>query len=329
VSHSEAVQRGIRFLKQRLQSGQYGLSCCGFDGTPRVSNNKGHLFSGFFIAEAICSELDEIERSLLLVRLLSEESNGHWGYAPRALWDGPPDNPFYVDADDTAFALRLMRRLGLYRSPQVLKVYRRQGRRLLRRESGFVTFNSEKTPSLCFDPHSTRNFDMHPEVNANVFLALVRTNYCSWISRDIVTRSQTSDGYWRSFFYPGRFYSTWMFMDLIGQLGGFDQEREKGIGFLTRSQNPDGSWGEGSGPLETAYAIKGLRCVGAGGKTVTRGREFLVGNQREDGSWASDSIIWEFHESSNDVWQAKDVNHVVTTALCVDALAREPELPDA
>jgi len=166
------------------------------------------LFAGFFIAEAICSELDEAERSLLIVRLLSEESNGHWGYAPRAAWDGVANNPFFVDADDTAFALRLMRRLGLYRSPRALEVYRRRGLRWMRRDSGFATFNTKKQHSLCFEPSANANFDLHPEVNANVFLALAGTDFGSWIEPKIVTRSQAQDGSWHSFFYPGKFYST-------------------------------------------------------------------------------------------------------------------------
>lgn len=323
VSASNTIELGISFLKERLRAGQYGLSCYGSDGTTRVSHNKGHLFAGFFVAEAIGPELDEVERTALIVRLLSEESKGHWGYAPRASWDGPPDNPTFVDADDTAFALRTMRRLGLYRSPEALGVYRRTQRRVLRggrqQDVGFVTFHTQKRPTLCLEADSSGNFDIHPEVNANVFLALAGTSHSGWIVNDLVTRSQASEGYWHSFFYPGKFYSTWLFMDLIGQLGGFEKERGKGTRFLTEAQNSDGSWGDGSGVLETALAVKSLMCVSAG-DAVARGREFLVAAQREDGSWETDSVIWEFHESPSDIWQAKDANRVVVTALCLAAL---------
>lgn len=318
--------RGIRFLKDRLRAGHYGLSCCGPDGAPRVSHDKGHLFAAFFIAEAIGPELDEIERTALIVRLLSEEANGHWGYAPRASWDGPPDNPTFVDADDTAFALRTMRRLGLYRSPEVLGVYRRTQRRVLRggrhEDIGFVTFHTDTKPRLRLKSSSSENFGIHPEVNANVFLALAGTHYSAWIVPSLVTAAQSSDGSWHSYFYPGKFYATWMFLDLIGQLGGFEKEKAQGIKFLIDAQNSNGSWGEDSDPYETSLAIHGLCAVAAAPDVVARGKDFLSATQLDDGSWQSERVIWEFHDSPTDLWQARDVNRVVVTSLCMGALRR-------
>lgn len=327
MSLTSTDQRGTRFLKDQLRTGRYGLSCYGSDGTPRVSHDKGHLFSAFFIAEAIGPELDEIERAALIVRLLSEEANGHWGYAPRASWDGPPDNPTFVDADDTAFALRTMRRLGLYRSPDVLGIYRRTQRRVLRggrhEDIGFVTFHTETKPQLSLEASSSANFGIHPEVNANVFLALAGTSASAWIVPSLVSASQSADGSWHSYFYPGKFYGTWMFLDLIGQLGGFEKERSRGIEFLTDVQNSDGSWGKDSDPYETSLALHGLDAVAAAPEAAARGREFLSATQLEDGSWKSDRVIWEFHESPTDLWQARDANRVVATSLCVGAL-RQP-----
>lgn len=316
------IRRGANFLRAKLRSGAYGLSCLGPDGTPRVSHNKGHLFAGFFIADAVGDELDEVERSVLVIRLLSEEANGHWGYAPRATWDGPPDNPFFVDADDTAFALRLMRRLGLYRSPQALEAYRRLGRRWLGQESGFVTFNTANRPTFCVDPSASANFDMHPEVNANVFLALAGTDCSSWIERRLIAKSQAADGSWHSFFYPVQFYGAAMFMELAAALGGLEKECAKTVAFLTGSQNADGSWGKTPGALETALALKALHFAGAGGDVSQRACDYLLQQQGEDGSWTSDSVVWEFRESDTDVWRARDVNRVVTTALCTGELAR-------
>ncbi len=314
---SEAVRQAERFLKESLRSGLYGLSCSGSDGTPRVSHNKGHLFAGFFIAEALRDRLDEVERSLLIVRLWSEEANGHWGYAPRADWDGPPDNPFFVDADDTAFALRLVRRLGLYRSPEVLGLYHRSGG-LLRRGMGFVTFNQAKRAALCFEPSAPNNLGMHPEVNANVFLALAGTDHSSWITSEIISRCQAKDGAWHGYFYPGPHYATAMFLELIARLGGFRKELRRAATFLESSQNEDGSWGDG--PLETALGIKALSFTDAATEAARRGRDFLLATQGADGAWSSESVVWEFHQSAEDVWRARDVNGVVTTALCVAAL---------
>lgn len=76
------------FLKQQLRAGRWSLSGHGSDGTPRFSHEKGHLFSAFFISQALEGGLDETERTLLLVRLLSEEAGGHWGYSPRGYAPG-------------------------------------------------------------------------------------------------------------------------------------------------------------------------------------------------------------------------------------------------
>jgi hypothetical protein len=220
-----------------------------------------------------------------------------------------------------------MRRLGLYRSPAALQAYRRHGRRWPGRDSGFVTFAGGKRPSFCAKPSAAANFEIHPEVNANVFLALARTDCSSWIEPSIIAKSQAEDGSWRSFFYPGKFYSTAMFMELTAVLGGYERERSRTTEFLTKAQNADGSWGEQPGPLETALALKALRFGGAGGAVVSRGHDYLLQQQIEDGSWESNSVVWEFRESEADVWRAWDVNRVVTTALCTGELAHRRQDP--
>jgi hypothetical protein len=74
-----AVAKAATFLRERLRSGAYGLACVGSDGTPRFSDNKGHVFVASFIAEAMTGLLDEIDRTIVLVRILSEENDGQWG----------------------------------------------------------------------------------------------------------------------------------------------------------------------------------------------------------------------------------------------------------
>jgi hypothetical protein len=79
-----AIAKTASFLREALRSGSYGLSCVGSDGAPRFSDNKGHVFVSAFIAEAMTGLLDEIDRTIVLIRILSEENGGLWG-APRAI----------------------------------------------------------------------------------------------------------------------------------------------------------------------------------------------------------------------------------------------------
>jgi hypothetical protein len=318
------IASGSRFLKEQLRAGNCKLSCHGNDGAARFSHDKGHLFAGCFVAEALANDLDEVERSLLLVRLLTEEAEGRWGYSPRAYAPGLGQDPHLVDADDTAFALRTFRRLGVYRSPKPLLHFFRSRRLWSRggwkREEGFVTFATGRRASLACEPAHEQNFDIHPEVNANVFLALMDSDEQHYIRSKIVQRSQAKDGSWHSFFYPSKFYATNLFMALIERLGGFEEQEKRALRFLMDSQNPDGSWGNPGNPYETALALKALGSRTGMRETAAPGLAFLVGTQRADGSWCYEDDVWEFQAGKADVWRSRDTNRVITTSLCVDAL---------
>lgn len=313
-----AIKSSTIFIKQQLRAGNYGLSCFGLDGTPRFSNDKGHLFSAFFIADAIADELNEVERAVLLMRLLTEEHNGFWGYSPRGYYKGPEDNPHFVDADDSAFALRTYRKFNIYKSPERLMHFYRK--KWYWQEKGFVTFATKTRPHLRTEPCEENNFHFHPDVNANVYHALVDTNFEKYIDYDLITRSQSADGYWYSYFYPGKFYSTYQFLSLLHSFEKLSAAKEKGIQFLQKSQNNDGSWGNSSDCYETALALKCLLLYLPPNKQIHNGIEFLLKAQQTDGAWSSERIIWEFYDQNNDVWQAKDANNIVTTSLCLSAI---------
>lgn len=327
---SKAIASGRRFLKEQLRAGNCKLSCHGADGETRFSHDKGHLFAAFFVAEALANHLDEVERSLLLVRLLTEEADGHWGYSPRAYAPGVASDPHLVDADDTAFALRIFRRLGVYRSPTSLLHFFRS-RRLwsltgLAHEQGFVTFATPQKASLVSEPAPEHNFEIHPEVNANVYLALMDSDEQHYIRSSVVRRAQAEDGSWHSYFYPSKFYGTYMFMELIERLGGFHDQDERTITFLKDSQNSDGSWGDPGNPYETALALKAQGSRSGCDEVASRGLTYLGGTQRDDGSWRHDGDIWHFHAGHGDTWVSRDTNGVITTSLCVDVLARSASI---
>ena len=324
ITPDKSILKGCVFLKQQLHSGRWGLSGQGADGGQNFTNDKGHLFTGFFIAQALDSDLEETDRALLLMRLISEEVNGRWGYTSRGYAPGPEDDPHFVDSDDTAFALRTFRQLGVYREPSSLMHFFRRQRRWrwpgTGGETGFVTFATTSKPVLVSKAHHAANFNLHPEVNANVFLALLDSNKQDLIDPELIIRSQSPDGSWDSYFYPSQYYGTFHFMELIRRLGGLKEQSDACLNFLKTTQNIDGSWGVPGNAYETALAIRACMGHATHADLISRGREFLLATQSENGSWHSDNVIWEFHKNETDIWNSTDIHNVITTSLCVSAL---------
>lgn len=310
------IARSRTFLKDQLLGGNYGMSCLGSDDTVRFSHDKGHVFTSFFLAQALAGSLTEMERTILLTRILSEENDGLWGFSPPHQYVGPEHAPFIVDADDSAYVHRTLRTLGINRSlDRLLSFYRP-------RSKGFVTFAGHEEPILRFEPAFEHNLDMHPEVNANVMRLLLETHYEEYIRYSLVSECQASEGYWYSYFYPSRFFATYLFLDIASRRDHLEEPKARGIRFLVDSQNKDGSWGEGSDPYETALALNGLLVRGQSEACVARGTRFLLHTMREDGSWETDRRIWEYHDRNQDVWIARDHHRVVVTSLAVMALRR-------
>jgi len=315
---TEAIYLGSKFIKQQLLSGNYGLSCLGKDGTPKFSNNKGHLFSVFHIANALMEDMTEIERAIFLVRILSEENQGEWGYSPRGYYKETGDNPFFVDSDDTAFALRTLRLLGIYRVNDVLLKYKCVCKNIDYAFTTFVTASKEK--SLVTIPDFENNLQIHPEVNANIFHVLLDSNNDHLINEKLIVTSQKSDGSWSSFFYPNSYYPTFQFMSLLKITGKLKYCYDKGMNYVSGMQNANGAWGDNNDVYLSAMALKTLCLNKKSSEQIKKGVDFLLSKIESDGSWLSNQIIWEFYDQDGDVWRAFDENRVITTSVCVEAL---------
>jgi hypothetical protein len=312
---TEAIERSTAFLKRQLLAGDYGMSCVRDDGLLGYPHNKGHIFIGFHIAEALADSLTEVERAVLLVRVLSEENGGLWGFHSPAPFVSPEHLVFVVEADDTSYALRLLRRLGVTRSPQRLLAFHRWFR------NRFVTYNSPGFGRLATVPSVRNNFAAHPEVNANVFHALRGTAFERYINETLIRETQTPEGFWPSYFYPSRYFATHMFLDLIHGRASMAAAEQKGIAFLRASQNADGSWGEPGDPYETALATSSLAACAIFDEPFDRGIAYLLHTVGEDGSWSSAKYIWEFHDPGG-VFKGQDIHRSLVTALCTVPLKR-------
>jgi hypothetical protein len=311
-----ALGKAAAFLRQRLRSGAYGLACVGSDGAPRFSDNKGHVFVASFIVEALTGLLDEIDRTIILTRILSEENEGLWGFSPPGPRHSDRFRFFHVDSDDSAYVIRTLRRLGVNRTPQCLVRFYREPERL------FVTFDAPGPTSLTTEPSPRHNLLAHPEVNANVFLALRGTHLERLINYDMLREAQDERGFWPSYFYPGPLFATCLALEVLHGKPAFAATTAGAISFIAGSQNADGSWGAGGDPYETALATTALARHPSHAAAMRRGVEHLLSTMAADGSWASSACVWMFHAGGGDLWRAYDAQRVFVSARCMIALRR-------
>jgi glycosyltransferase involved in cell wall biosynthesis len=301
-----AIASAVAFLKQRLRTGDYALACRNAYGQPVLHHGTGHVFVAFFISEAMLGLLDENERALILVRILSEEYDGGWGYS-RA-YD-------LADADDTAFVFRTLKLLGAGRTPQCLM-------RFYREDAGMFAWVDVPGPiALTLERSMENNFQAQPEVNANVFLALRGTPFEEAINYDFLLQWQQDDGHFPSYFYPSKLHATLMMIDLLRGKSVYAAATRRALSFVAQSQHSDGSWGAGGDPYETALAVTALAGQDAYAPVVRRGVEHLLASMAADGSWRSKTAIWEWL-GADGLWSGYDEDRAFVTACCLTALRR-------
>jgi squalene-hopene/tetraprenyl-beta-curcumene cyclase len=148
----------------------------------------------------------------------------------------------------------------------------------------------------------------------------------------VVSRQQL-DGSWKSTWYHGPFYGTWVCVRLLAAASArpaatvaLNLARE----FLWRAQRDDGGWGyaDNSDGLNTAFALLALRALGDGfggaRERVAAGLEWLRESQSADGSWRSAPFIrMDLGRPTGKVWQTLTYqSRTITTAFaCRAALA--------
>lgn len=220
------------------------------------------------------------------------------------------------DSDDTAFVLQTYGLLGKkVPADGLLGFYQAD-------KKAFTTFRESPPTEVACTPSVKNNSGVHPEVDANIFGFLQETPFANLIDYGLIAGAQTADGWWRSFFYPGRYYGTYMSLRLLCKTGSLPESRRKGLSFLLGSRNPDGSWGSPGNVYETCLALNALAACGARGEAFRSGIARLIAWQRPDGSWRDErAVIWEFtYRDKPIIWRAHDARGVVTTALAVKAL---------
>lgn len=313
VEVEPAVVAGQSFLEALVARDAYKLECRASDGSQCPIDRAGHVFAASFIVEALGPSPEPAVANDLGKAILLEQRGQAWGYAAQAP----------IDVDDTAFALRALRRLGLKDAAAPVFVFYSQA-------GGFATFLGGAGAKLTTEPSEANNLELHPEVNANVYSLLTGTALASYVDLDRLLPAQAADGSWGSYFYPGQAYGTWMVLRALCGSAKLSEPqsaaRDRGVAYLVQSQASDGSWGAlgmSGDAYDTALSVVALEGCGAAPQAVRRGRDWLRRAQAEDGSWSYPGAIWVYRakDAPRVDWTAYDSARSVTTSLAVWALA--------
>jgi squalene-hopene/tetraprenyl-beta-curcumene cyclase len=226
-------------------------------------------------------------------------------------------NEFYPDTDDTAEVLAALARVCFADEGQerrrVGAVERGLAWQLAMQndDGGWPAFDRDcDNEILTFIPFADHNAMIDPscdDITGRTLEALSRLGTASPrkpVNRavEFLRRKQEADGTWYGRWGCNYVYGTWLALDGLKSAGeDLSQERYQRAGsWLRRHQNEDGGWGElphsydepgrkGTGPStpsQTAWALLGLFALGDHtSPSVRRGLDYLLRNQRYDGSW--------------------------------------------
>ena len=233
---------------------------------------------------------------------------------PPGGWAFEFHNDCYPDVDDTSEIVMALDRLELPASDAKRQSVERALRWLLGMQSsngGWAAFDKDNTSALLANiPFADFGEIIDPpsvDVTAHVVEML---GQLGWDARrpqvaralNYIFGEQESDGPWFGRWGVNYIYGTGAVLPALRAVGvSMDIEPvRRAVGWLIERQNEDGGWGEscvsyvdlsykGRGPSsasQTAWALLALIAAGQEGHpAAARGVEYLVGVQREDGSW--------------------------------------------
>lgn len=238
------------------------------------------------------------------------------GVAPGG-WCFEYRNAFYPDCDDTAEVLTALaapaERGGAAGGPGDEPAVRRGIAWLLGMQNddgGWGAFDrgcdKEILTHVPFADHNALLDPSTADVTGRVVFALRRLGMAADApelarAAAFLRRQQEADGSWYGRWGCNYIYGTWLVLSALASCGDIAHEPwcRRAAEWILSCQNPDGGWGEsprsyddpaqkGIGPstaAQTAWALMGLFAAGVTAPAIDRGVEFLVRNQRGDGSW--------------------------------------------
>lgn len=180
----------------------------------------------------------DLQRAGVDIPELKEEIDRlHEEWTPRGV--GMASTGIPGDGDCTALAFTVLDQAGRPVEASAMEHYRR--------ESGYVTYPFELNASL--------------SCNAHVLTALRRTAAADdgavRCALEALRSNRSADGAWYDKWHISPYYTTGHAIEAVH---GLDETLcRDAVGWLLRTQHPDGGWGiDGSSGEETAYALTGL-----------------------------------------------------------------------
>lgn len=302
----QAVHLGKQFILQKFAENKIYLSCLAVGRINCPVSNSGTLLVNYFILNALKEELPFEIREKMVAEVVQERKMPAW------LWGY--NNVVIADADDTSFALQLLLDQKKRININDLKVF------FSAKYKAYKTFITKIDTGPVLFPSIYNNHGIHLEVNANVFYLFSLLKLSDEINYNLIRNSQASDGSWEGYFYPGKYYATYISMRLLCLADKTQPAVKKGLNFILHSQQYDGSWGS---PYDTSLALNTLyACSSINHMTIQKGVNYLMRTQQANGAWDNKKPIWKFVYTHLplSIWYAYDNEQVLTTTLAVQAL---------
>jgi squalene-hopene/tetraprenyl-beta-curcumene cyclase len=223
-------------------------------------------------------------------------------------------NDFYPDVDDSAFVLMALQRVAYPDAARMEQALRRGTAWVLsmqNRDGGWGAFDRNNYSAfltrVSFADHNAMIDPSTGDLTARVLEYLGRLK---WPASDpriqravgFLRRDQTSEGAWYGRWGVNYLYGTSGALRALAALGlQKEAESQRAVAWLRAVQNPDGGFGESCGSYDdpklkarghstasqTAWGLVGLLAAGEISEpAVKRGVDYLLEQQRENGTWA-------------------------------------------
>jgi squalene-hopene/tetraprenyl-beta-curcumene cyclase len=233
-------------------------------------------------------------------------------------WSFEFENQWYPDLDDSAIVPQSLRKLQL---PGDLKRHQELANEralnwivdMQSKDGGWAAFDRDNDKAILdhipFADFMSPLDPTCPDVTAHILEFLSEFDQSDAHRQRAISyikSSQEDDGAWYGRWGVNYLYGTGLVLAGLGVAGEDPGQPyiQRAIAWLTSRQNPDGGWGEtcqtydnpdlrGVGPStasQTAWALIGLLAIGeSSNPSVTKGFEYLLRTQTEDGIWHEDA----------------------------------------